>query len=560
MNRFSTVLLSSLLAFAGIGCSGVVASSADPAPVVAPSINKPPVSQTVSAGQAATFSVSATGTHPLAYQWFKNGVAISGATSASYTTPPAAASDSGAQFTVTVSNSLGNVTSDPATLTVSAAAVAPSITAQPASQSVTAGQTATFSVAATGSAPLGYQWMKNGTAILGANSLSYTTPATTSSDNAAQFAVTVTNTAGNVTSNSATLTVSAAAVAPSITTQPANQTVTAGQTASFSVIATGTAPLTYQWKKNGAAISGATSSSYTTPATTSSDSGALFAVTVTNTAGSATSNSATLTVKIATASPSVTTQPANQTVTAGQTASFSVIAAGTAPLSYQWKKNGAAISGATSSSYTTPATTSSDTGALFAVTVTNTAGTTASNSATLTVNAAAVAPSITTQPASQTVTARQSAPYSVIAAGTAPLSYQWKKNGTAISGATSSTYTTPATTSSDTGALFAVSVTNTVGSATSNSATLTVNAAAVAPSITTQPASQTVTAGQTATFNVVAAGTAPLTYQWKKNGTAISGATASTYTTPATTTSDSGAQFTATVTNTAGNVASSAAT
>jgi len=389
MNRFSTVLLSSLLAFAGIGCSGVVASSADPAPVVAPSINKPPVSQTVSAGQAATFSVSATGTHPLAYQWFKNGVAISGATSASYTTPPAAASDSGAQFTVTVSNSLGNVTSDPATLTVSAAAVAPSITAQPASQSVTAGQTATFSVAATGSAPLGYQWMKNGTAILGANSLSYTTPATTSSDNAAQFAVTVTNTAGNVTSNSATLTVSAAAVAPSITTQPANQTVTAGQTASFSVIATGTAPLTYQWKKNGAAISGATSSSYTTPATTSSDSGALFAVTVTNTAGSATSNSATLTVSAAAVAPSVTTQPANQTVTAGQTASFSVIATGTAPLTYQWKKNGTAISGATAATYTTPATTTSDSGAQFTATVTNSAGNVTSNSATLTVNAAA---------------------------------------------------------------------------------------------------------------------------------------------------------------------------
>src|SRR5690242_16935576 len=204
MTRFSIVLLLSLLAFAGIGCSGVVASSADPAPVVAPSINKPPVSQTVAAGQAATFSVSATGTHPLTYQWLKNGSAISGATSASYTTPATAASDSGAQFTVTVSNSLGSVTSDPAILTVSAVAVAPSITTQPASQSVTAGQSANFSVAATGTAPLGYQWMKNGTPILGANSSSYTTPASTNSDNAAQFAVTVTNTAGNVTSTSAT--------------------------------------------------------------------------------------------------------------------------------------------------------------------------------------------------------------------------------------------------------------------------------------------------------------------------------------------------------------------
>ncbi len=71
-----------------------------------------------------------------------------------------------------------------------------------------------------------------------------------------------------MTSNAATLTVNPAPVAPSITTQPASQTVTAGQTATFSVTATGTAPLSYQWQKNGAAISGATSSSYTTPAET----------------------------------------------------------------------------------------------------------------------------------------------------------------------------------------------------------------------------------------------------------------------------------------------------
>src|SRR4029077_12241783 len=100
----------------------------------------------------------------------------------------------------------------------------------------------------------------------------------------------------------------------------ANQTVTAGQTATFSVTATGTAPLTYQWSKNGAAISGATSSSYTSPATASSDNGAQFSVVVSNSAGSATSGAATLTVSAAAVAPSITTQPANQTVTAGQTA------------------------------------------------------------------------------------------------------------------------------------------------------------------------------------------------------------------------------------------------
>jgi len=153
-----------------------------------------------------------------------------------------------------------------------------------------------------------------------------------------------------------TLTVNAAPVAPTITTQPGSQTVTAGQTASFSVAATGTAPLSYQWRKNGVAISGATLSSYTTAATASSDNGALFTVVVSNTAGNVTSNAATLTVSAAPVAPTITTQPANQTVTAGQTATFAVVASGTAPLGYQWQKNGVGIAGATAASYTTQAT------------------------------------------------------------------------------------------------------------------------------------------------------------------------------------------------------------
>jgi hypothetical protein len=109
------------------------------------------------------------------------------------------------------------------------------ITTQPANQSVTAGQTATFSVAVTGTAPFNYQWQENGTAIAGANAASYTTAPTSSSDNGAQFVVVVSNSAGSATSNAATLTVTAAPVAPTITTQPANQSVTAGQTATFTL-------------------------------------------------------------------------------------------------------------------------------------------------------------------------------------------------------------------------------------------------------------------------------------------------------------------------------------
>ncbi len=370
-------------------------------------------------------------------------------------------------------------------LTVQNRVLPPSITTQPANQTVTAGQSATFAVGASGAAPLTYQWQKNSANIRGATSSSYTTPATTTADNNSTFDVVVTNTAGSVTSKTATLTVNPAPVAPSITTQPANQTVTAGQTATFSVVASGTAPLSYQWQKNSTNISGATSSSYTTPATTTADSNSTFDVVVTNTAGSVTSNTATLAVNPAPVAPSITTQPASQTVTAGQSATFSVVATGTAPLTYQWQKNSTNISGATSSSYTTPATTTADNNSTFDVVVTNTAGSETSNTATLTVNPAPVAPSISSQPANQTVTAGQSATFSAVATGTAPLSYQWQKNSTNISGATSSSYTTPATTTADNNSTFDVVVTNAVGSVTSKAAALTVNPAPVAPTITT---------------------------------------------------------------------------
>jgi Immunoglobulin I-set domain len=266
---------------------------------------------------------------------------------------------------------------------------------------------------------------------------------------------------------------------PVIATQPANQSVTVGQTAVFSVMATGTAPLSYQWQKNSANISGATAASYTTPATLSGDNGATFRVVVTNSGGSATSSAATLTVTAGSVAPSITTQPANQPVSVGQTATFSVVAAGTAPLSYQWQKNSANISGATAASYTTPATVTGDNGATFRVVVTNAVTNVTSNSATLTVTTAAVAPSITTQPVNQTVSVGQSATFSVMATGTAPLSYQWQKNSANISGATAASYTTPATVSGDSGATFRVIVTNPVTSTTSNSATLTVNAVVV---------------------------------------------------------------------------------
>ncbi len=474
-----------------------------------PTITSQPTNQSVLVGATATFSVAASGTGTLTYKWFKNGGSISGATSTSYTTPTTVLGDSGAIFTVKVTNTYGNVTSSAATLTVTAP-VAPTITTQPLGQTVTLGSAATFSSVAAGTAPLSYQWFKNGTSVSGATSASYTTPATVAGDNGAAFTVQVTNAAGNITSNPATLTVN---LPPTISTQPTNQTVILGATVTFSVAATGTGALTYQWSKNGAQLSGATSASYTTPATVSTDNGATFYVKVTNSYGNVTSATVTLTLNIP---PSITTQPSSQTVTLGATATFSVVASGTGTLTYQWSKNGGAISGATSASYTTPATVVSDNGASFTVKVTNTYGNVTSNSATLTLNLPA---SISTPPVGQTVNLGATATFSVVASGTGTLTYQWLKNGSNISGATSASYTTPAAATTDNGASFTVKVTNTYGNVTSSAAILTVNPVVV----TVSPTSVQTTTGTTQTFTASVTGAVNTSVTWSVTGGSTKG-------------------------------------
>jgi hypothetical protein len=147
-------------------------------------------------------------------------------------------------------------------------------------------------------------------------------------------------------------------------------------------VASGSAPLTYQWRRNGANIAGATSSSYQLSPTAGADSGATFDVVVTNAAGSVTSTPATLTVNVA---PAITTQPASSTVTSPGAATFSVVATGTAPLTYQWQRNGVAIPGATGATYTLDPSAVTDNGAQFAVVVSNMAGSVTSATATLTV-------------------------------------------------------------------------------------------------------------------------------------------------------------------------------
>ena len=183
-----------------------------------------------------------------------------------------------------------------------------------------------------------------------------------------------------------TVIVNPAPVPPTITSQPTNQTVTEPEPATFSVVATGDAPLTYQWRRNGADMPGEVSASVTLSSTTVGDSGDVFdVVVVSNAAGSVTSASATLTVNAAPQPPSITTQPTNQVVTAPDPATFSVVATGDTPLTYQWRRKGADMPGEVSASVTLSSTTVGDSGDWFDVVVSNAVDSITSASATLTV-------------------------------------------------------------------------------------------------------------------------------------------------------------------------------
>ncbi len=225
--------------------------------------------------------------------------------------------------------------------------------------------------------------------------------------------------------------------------------------------------------------------------------------------------------------PVISVQPKDLNLAEGQAASFSVTATGTAPLTYQWRKDGAAIAGATSATFSLASVSASSAGT-YTVAISNSAGSATSLGAVLKVSNSVLAPQILVQPRDTTIAAGTPFSLSVTASGTAPLSYQWRKGGTVIAGATNANLALAGQVS-DAGS-YAVSVSNSVATATSTNAVVVVTSTPLALTIAAQPVSQTISAGGTATFRVVAAGAAAFTYQWQKDGTPIAGETSDTLT------------------------------
>lgn len=266
-------------------------------------IKKHPENVTVKEGDVALFSTEADG-EDLSYRWqvsYSSGRdvwrpftdAVDSSNSAAYIFKDTAYTNNGnVKVRCIISNAYGSVTTNEAKLYVEYVDTETKITSQPVDSSVTEGDTAAFSVEATGLS-LTYQWYKNGEKIKNAVSASYVFKAEIS-DDGAKYKCEVIGTNGTVISNEATLTVAARVIAPTVKNHPADASVKEGESVTFTVSAEGTA-LNYRWYRNGAAIDGANGASYTFTAALG-DNGAKYTCVVSNSAGTVTSNEAVLTV------------------------------------------------------------------------------------------------------------------------------------------------------------------------------------------------------------------------------------------------------------------------
>jgi hypothetical protein len=316
-----------------------------------------------------------------------------------------------------------------------------------------------------------------------------------------------------------------------------------GQTVTFDATASGTPPFTYQWKKGGTNIAGATSISYVLANVTISDAAA-YTVEVSNSLGSSLSNIANLSVVNP---PVFTLQPVATNASVGQSFTLSSLATGDSPPTYQWFKNNAAISGATSATYTVSSAVLADAGTYkvsASNTVSGTVVSTDSNAVAVTVIEVLVPPTFTTQPVAATVNLTQSFTLSALATGTPTPTYQWYKDNVAITGATSTSYTVSSAVSAN-GGDYKVVATNTLNGASSsvdsNIVTVTVVRTLAAPVFTAQPSSATIDLNQSFTLSGLATGTPTPTYQWYKDDVIITGATSRSYTVSAAASADSGA-------------------
>jgi hypothetical protein len=339
-------------------------------------------------------------------------------------------------------------------------ATAPAVVTAPQAQSVSVGDVVNFSIVASGSPTPVMQWRKDGVAISGATNGTYTIYGAALTD-AGNYDVAIANSGGSLTSPAAALTV--AKKDQTITFVAPTKSSPAGAAVQLTATASSGLPVSYALVSGAASLSGGTLTGF----------GATVVVRASQAGNTTTYNAAatvdqTFTFVSGGTAPFLFTSPVDQTVNTGATVTFSAAAIGTPAPAWSWQKDGVAIDGATSATLTLTGVTLAD-AARYTVTATNSSGA-ASASAQLNVRAA---PVIVTPPASQSVNAGATVTFAATIAGFPAPALQWRKNGIAIPGAVSNTLTLVNVSAPD-AARYDLVATNSLGTATSTAATLTV--------------------------------------------------------------------------------------
>ena len=560
----------------------------------APTVTSNPATQTVNAGNTATFTATSSGAPAPTVQWEMStdgGTTfnpISGATSTTYSFT-VTADLNGNQYEAIFTNSTGSATTAPATLTVD------HVTTSPTSQTINAGQNASFTAAS--SNPGGadtVQWkvntgsgfipLSNDAVYSGVTTTTLTITGATAGLNGNQYEAVFTNSVGTFASNPATLTVD---YAPTVTTNPASHTTNVGNTTTFTAAASGNPSFTVQWElntgsgfsplSNDTVYSGVTTTTLTITGATAGLNGDQYEAIFTNSVGSATTTAATLTVD------HVTTAPTSQTINVGQNATFTAASSNPGGAdTVQWKvntgsgfiplSNDAIYSGVTTTILSITGATAGLNGNLYEAVFSNSVGTFASSPATLTVH---YAPIVATNPATHSVNAGSATTFTAAANGDPAPTVQWEvntgsgftllSNDAVYSGATTTTLTITGATAGLNGNQYEAVFTNSFGTATTMPATLTVD------HVTTAPTPQTINAGQNASFTATSSNPGGLdTVQWKvntgsgftplSNDAVYGGVTTTTLTITGAAAGLNGNQYEAVFTNSFGTFASSPAT
>ena len=492
--------------------SGVISNDALLNMPTVATITSNPTSLDLCQGSSATFTATASG-EELVYQWYfgtaPTGILIPGANANSYTIASLTYGNEG-NYYVTVSNLCSSVTSTAATLNMNSVAA---ITAHPMNLDLCPGNNAAFSVTATGEA-LNYEWHQTSdNAIVGGNSPTLNLLNITFADEDGYYCR-VYNNCSSVNSTTAQLNMNTFVA---ITGQPVTISKCVGETATFSVTATGEA-VTYDWRRDGFSI-GVNTATLTLTNITYADEGT-YTCYVSNNCSNVLSAGAQL---IMNTPPTITSHPVKLSKCVGDNGiEFKVVASGEA-LVYEWRFNGNPISTAMNPTAATPTLvlnniTYANEGD-YTCYVYNNCNNTLSNPARLNMNEP---PVITVQPKKISTCLGAIATISVQATGDS-LTYQWYRNGSIVPGAIASSYTLNPVTLGNIGK-YKVVITNNCNVTTSLERDITVN---IVPVVTNQPDSVSTCLGSNTSFTFTATGDS-LHYQWYKNGALIPGQTATT--------------------------------